>query len=143
MTRLMTVVVALFALVASAAAQPARGSKKKGKIHQFKDNRSGKPGQNRGVNASKIKPTRTEAALKFTVVDKVKGPIKGIVILLTNPKGKSYYTDETDAKGYTEVLVPVGRKYDLVYLSLGRRKIRVALPRSRGFTSCSALFSYG
>ena len=31
MTRFMIVIVALFALVASAAAQPARGSKKKGK----------------------------------------------------------------------------------------------------------------
>lgn len=134
MTRLLTVVVALFALVtlvASAAAQPAPGSKKKAKTYRFKDNRSGKRGLKRGVNPSKIKPTRTEAALKFTVVDKDKGPIKGIVISLTSPKGKTYYTDETDAKGYTELLVPVGRKYDLVYLSLGRRKIAARVPVSK------------
>ncbi len=131
MTRFITVVVTLFALVASAAAQPARGPKKKGKTHKFKDNRTGKPGLKQGVNPSKIQPTRTEAALKFTVVDKDKGAIPGIVISLTSPKGKSYYTDETDAKGYTEVLVPVGRKYDLVYLSLGRRKISARVPVSK------------
>jgi outer membrane protein OmpA-like peptidoglycan-associated protein len=131
MTRLVTVVVALAALSASAAAEPPGKFKKKGKIYRFKDNRSGKPGLNRGVNPSKIKPTRTEAALKFTVVDKDKGPIPGIVISLTSPKGKTYYTDETDAKGYTEVLVPVGQKYDAVYLSLGRRKISARLPVSK------------
>jgi outer membrane protein OmpA-like peptidoglycan-associated protein len=131
LTRFITVIIALFALVASAAAQPARGSKKKGKTHQFKDNRTGKPGLKQGVNPSKIKPTRTEAALKFTVVDKDKGPIPGIVISLTSPKGLTYYTDETDAKGYAEVLVLVGWKYDLVYLSLGRRKISAKVPVSK------------
>jgi OOP family OmpA-OmpF porin len=73
--------------------------------------------------ASKIKPTRTEAALKFSVVDKDKGPIRGIVVSLTGADGKKYYTEETDAEGFAEVLVPVGQKYDLVYLSLGRRDI--------------------
>jgi outer membrane protein OmpA-like peptidoglycan-associated protein len=131
MKRLMIVGVALFALGANAAAQPARGSKKKGKIHKFKENRTGKQGLKQGVNPSRIKPTHTEAALKFTVVDKDKGPIPGVVISLTSPKGKTYYTDETDAKGYTEVLVPVGRKYDLVYLSLGRRKIAARVPVSK------------
>jgi OOP family OmpA-OmpF porin len=73
--------------------------------------------------ASKIKPTRTEAALKFSVVDKDKGPIRGIVVSLTGADGKKYYTEETDAEGFAEVLVPVGQKYELVYLSLGRRDI--------------------
>jgi OmpA-OmpF porin, OOP family len=72
---------------------------------------------------AKIKPTRTEAALRFTVVDKDKGPIKGTIITLTGADGKKYYADETDADGYTEVLVPVGQKYDLVYLSLDIREI--------------------
>jgi outer membrane protein OmpA-like peptidoglycan-associated protein len=76
-----------------------------------------------GSSPSKIKATATEAALKFVVVDKDKGPIAGIVISLTSPDGKKYYTDETDAQGYAEVLVPVAQKYDLVYLSLGRREI--------------------
>jgi outer membrane protein OmpA-like peptidoglycan-associated protein len=74
-------------------------------------------------SASKIKPTRSEAALKFSVVDKDKGPIRGIVVSLTGADGKKYYTEETDVDGYAEVLVPVGQKYDLVYLSLGRRDI--------------------
>jgi outer membrane protein OmpA-like peptidoglycan-associated protein len=72
---------------------------------------------------SKIKPTETEAALKFFLVDKDKGPIEGIVIAVTAPDGKKYYTEQTDADGYAELLVPVGQKYDLVYLSLGRRDI--------------------
>jgi OmpA-OmpF porin, OOP family len=72
---------------------------------------------------AKIKPTRTEAALRFILVDKDKGPIKGTVIVLTAPDGKKTFTEETDVDGYTEVLVPVGQKYDIVYLSLGIREI--------------------
>lgn len=77
-----------------------------------------------------LKATDTEAAVRFFVVDKDKGPIQGIVISLTSPSGKKYYTDETDADGFTEVLVPIGTTYDLIYLSLGRRdtaaKVKVA-----------------
>ena len=76
-----------------------------------------------GDKPSKIKATETEAALKLFVVDKDKGPIKGIVISLTAPDGAKYYAPETDADGYTELLVPVGKSYDLVYLSLGRRDV--------------------
>ena len=73
------------------------------------------------TKASKIKGTATEAALKFIVVDKDKGPTRGVVIALAAPDGKKYYTEETDADGYAEVLVPNGQKYDVVYVSLGRR----------------------
>ena len=82
----------------------------------------------RGVTESKIKPSETEAAMRFFVVDKEKGPIEGIVVSLTAPDGKVYYTQESDAKGYAEVLVPVGQKYDLVYLSLGRKDIAASVP---------------
>jgi outer membrane protein OmpA-like peptidoglycan-associated protein len=83
----------------------------------------------RGVEPTKIKPTETEAAIKFFVVDKNKdeAPIEGIVISLAAPDGKKFYTEETDAKGYAEVLVPVGQKYDIVYLSLGRRDINASV----------------
>src|SRR5690606_7819235 len=50
-----------------------------------------------GATPSKIKPTKTEAALKFIVIDKDKGPIQGIVVSLTAPDGKTYYTEETDS----------------------------------------------
>jgi outer membrane protein OmpA-like peptidoglycan-associated protein len=80
---------------------------------------------------SKIKPTETEAALKFFVVDKDKGPIKGIVISLTAADGKKYYTEETAADGYAELLVPVGQKYDIVYLSLGRRDVAAKVTVTR------------
>jgi outer membrane protein OmpA-like peptidoglycan-associated protein len=72
-----------------------------------------------GAKASKIVPTKTEAALKFFVIEKEKGPVKGVVIRLTTPAGAKYYTDETDEEGYAEVLVPVGQKYEVTYLSLG------------------------
>lgn len=79
----------------------------------------------KGVKESKLKATATETLLKFIVVDKAAqdAPIAGIVISLTAPDGKKFFTEETDAKGYAEVLVPAGKKYDLVYLSLGRRDI--------------------
>ena len=85
--------------------------------------RTSEPPKQASRPASKIKPTATEAALKFTVVDKEKGPIQGIVISLTGADGTKYYTEQTDADGYAEVLVPVGQKYELVYLSLGRSEI--------------------
>lgn len=91
--------------------------------YQFKLTDSHTAKQARGVNPSKIKPTKTEAALKFIVVDKDKGPIPKMVITLTAPNGTKYYTPETDAEGYTELLVPIGQKYDLVYLSLGQGDI--------------------
>jgi outer membrane protein OmpA-like peptidoglycan-associated protein len=81
-----------------------------------------------GETASQIKPTETEAALKFIVVDKDKGALEGIVISLSAPGGQKYYTKETDGTGYAEVLVPVGTKYDLTYLSLGRRDISATVP---------------
>ncbi len=71
------------------------------------------------ANKSKIKSTKTEAAMKFTVTDKENGPIKGVVICLASASSAKFCTDETDADGYAEVLVPVGQKYDVTYLSLG------------------------
>lgn len=81
----------------------------------------------------KLKATDTEAAVRFFVIDKDKGPITGIVIALTAPTGEKYYAAETDAAGFTEVLLPIGKKYDLVFLSLGRRDIaaQVAVPSRR------------
>jgi outer membrane protein OmpA-like peptidoglycan-associated protein len=77
----------------------------------------------RGTKASKIVPTKTEAAMKFFVIDKDKGPVKGVVICLTSLLGTKYYTEETDDEGYAEVLVPVGQKYDVTYLSLAAGEV--------------------
>ena len=82
-----------------------------------------KPAKDTPRPASNIKPTHTEAAMKFTVVDKDKGPVRGIVVVMTGADGKKYYTPETTTEGYAEVLVPVGQQYELVYLSLGRRDV--------------------
>jgi outer membrane protein OmpA-like peptidoglycan-associated protein len=98
--------------------------------NEFKLNDSDTAADARGVNESSIKPTKTEAAMRFIVVDKDKGPIEGVVISMTSPDGKKYYTGESDAKGYAEVLVPVGKKYDLVYLSLGKKDIAASVPVS-------------
>lgn len=81
----------------------------------------------RGARVSKIVPTKTEAAMKFFVVDKEKGPVKGVVVLLISPTGAKYYTDETDEAGYAEVLVPVGQKYDITYLTLGRGDVTASV----------------
>jgi len=82
-----------------------------------------------GATPSKIKSTKTEAALKLVIVDKDKGPIPGIVIALTGKKdGKKLFTAETDAEGYTEILVPIGQDYDIVYLSLGMQEIAATIP---------------
>ena len=74
--------------------------------------------------ASKIKPTATEAALKLSVVAKDTGAgIPGVVVVLTAPDEKKFYSDETDADGYTELLVPISKTYQITYLSLGRSEV--------------------
>jgi flagellar motor protein MotB len=77
-----------------------------------------------GEHPSKIERTATEAAVRLFVVEKDKSPVPGIVIKLTGSKGKSYYTEETDAMGYTELLLPIGDSYEMVYLGLGRRDVK-------------------
>ena len=122
-------IVAVMVLAATTAAYaappPPRAADEKGEF-QLQDTHTAKDA--RGATASKIKPTKTEAAMKLFVVDKDKGPVKGIVIFLTGPDKKKYYADPTDSEGYTEVLVPAGQKYDVTYLSLGRREIAASVP---------------
>ena len=77
-------------------------------------------GQAHGERPSEIEATRTHAAMRLFVVNPDTGPIPGIVIKMTAPDGTSYYTRETDSHGYGEVLVPVGQRYAMEYLSLGR-----------------------
>ena len=77
--------------------------------------------QAHGERPSEIEATRTEAAMRLFVVDPDTGPIEGIVIKMTAPDGTAYYTGETDSLGYAELLVPVGQRYGIEYLSLGRR----------------------
>jgi outer membrane protein OmpA-like peptidoglycan-associated protein len=86
---------------------------------EFRDTKDTKEAKGPPAKPSRIVSTRTEAALKFFVIEKDKGPVKGVVIRLTSPAGDNYYTDETDGDGYGEVLVPVGKKYEVTYLSLG------------------------
>jgi outer membrane protein OmpA-like peptidoglycan-associated protein len=110
---------------AYAAAPPAPASTEKPEF-QLQDTHTAKEAH--GATASKIKPTRTEAAMKLFVVDKDKGPVKGVVIVVTGPDKTKYYLEPTDSEGYAEVLVPVGRRYDISYLSLGRREIAATVP---------------
>ncbi len=86
----------------------------------FKRVNTGTAKTTHGVKKSKLKPTKTEALLKFIVVDKGNNdkPIEGIVVSLTGPDEKKYYTQATDATGYAELLVPAGHKYQVVYVSL-------------------------
>jgi outer membrane protein OmpA-like peptidoglycan-associated protein len=125
-TTLTTLTLAFGGLSATGQAQPKELAK--APTNEFVLQKSEAPKGPSTLPESKIKATDTEAALKFIVVDKDKGPIRGIVVLLTGPDGKKYYTEETTAEGYAEVLVPVGQKYDLVYLSLGRRDVSATVP---------------
>lgn len=97
--------------------RPAREAQDTGAFTIRQTDASSRPTQGR------LKATDTEAAVRFFVVDKDKGPITGIVVSLTAPTGEKYYTEETDADGFAEVLVPIGKTYDLIYLSLGRRNV--------------------
>jgi outer membrane protein OmpA-like peptidoglycan-associated protein len=114
------------ALVTIAVAMMALAGPDGGPL-EFQDSKEAKTP---AAKSAKIVPTKTEAALRFFVVEKDKGPVKGVVIRLTAPSGAKYHTDETDADGYAEVLVPVGQKYDVTYLSLGlaRGDIVATLP---------------
>jgi outer membrane protein OmpA-like peptidoglycan-associated protein len=116
----------LAATTAASAALPARAAADEKSEFQLQDTHTAREAH--GATASKIKPTRTEAAMKLFVVDKDKGPVKGIVIFLTGPDKTKYYAEPTDSEGYAEVLVPVGRTYDITYLSLGRREIAATVP---------------
>jgi OOP family OmpA-OmpF porin len=119
----LTLTLAAVALTAAAAAVVRAAAPDAGAGNDFVLHDSSTARAAHGASTSKIKATRTSAAMKFIVSDKDKGPIKGVVISLTGPTGTTYFTDETDADGYAEVLVPVGQKYDVAYLSLGRRDV--------------------
>ena len=116
----------LAATTAAYAAPPAPAPSNEKSEFQLQDTHTAKGAH--GATASKIRPTRTEAAMKLFVVDKDKGPVKGIVIFLTGPDKTKYYAEPTDSEGYSEVLVPVGKTYDITYLSLGRREIAATVP---------------
>ncbi len=82
-----------------------------------------------GATPSKIKANKTHAALKLVVVDKKKGPLEGISISVTGSKDKKkLYAAPTDSTGYTELLVPAGQDYEIVYLSLGFSETAATLP---------------
>jgi OmpA-OmpF porin, OOP family len=119
MRQLATIALAVAVSSAASAAPGGAGGSNDFVLHDA----AGTAKDAHGAKASKLTATKTEAAMKLVVVDKDKGPVKGIVISLTAPDGTKYYTDETDADGYAEVLVPVGQKYELTYLSLGRKDI--------------------
>jgi len=116
----------LAAQTAAYAAPPGAPASDEKREFQLQDTHTAK--QAHGAGASKIAPTKTEAAMKLFVVDKDKGPVKGVVMFLTGPDKTKYYADPTDSEGYAELLVPVGQKYDITFLSLGRREIAATVP---------------
>jgi OmpA-OmpF porin, OOP family len=119
-------VMVLAAATAAHAASPGAADSNQKPEFQLQDTHTAREAH--GATASKIKPTKTEAAMKLFVVDKEKGPVKGVVIFLTGPDKTKYYAEPTDSTGYAEVLVPVGRRYDITYLSLGRHEIAATVP---------------
>ncbi|HEY0711916.1 MAG TPA: OmpA family protein, partial [Polyangia bacterium] len=115
MNQLMTIALAAFAFAAPDA-------------NTFELRESGTAAKTaQGATASKIAPTKTEAAMKFFVIDKDKGQVQGVVVCLAAADGPRHCTEETDAAGYAEVLVPNGKKYEVTYLSLGRKDIAASV----------------
>jgi outer membrane protein OmpA-like peptidoglycan-associated protein len=114
------VIVTISTMAVTAHAAPDAGHK-----FELQDSTTAKSA--RGAHPSKISPTKTDAAMKFFVISQDKGPVKGVVIELSAPTGHKYYTDVTDAEGYAETLVPVGQKYELTYLSLGRKDVAASV----------------
>lgn len=88
---------------------------------EFQIRDSDTAGQAHGEHPSEIEANETHAAMRLFVVNPDTGPIEGIVIKMTAPDGTSYFTGETDSVGYAEVLVPINQRYEMEYLSLGRR----------------------
>ena len=103
----------------SSGGEQASGGAARG--DEFQLNSSDDAEQAHGERPSEIEATETHAAMRLFVVHPDEGPIPGIVIKMTAPDGTAYYTGETDSVGYAEVLVPVGQRYQIEYLSLGRR----------------------
>ncbi len=85
-----------------------------------------------GDHPSEIEATETHAAMRLFVVHPEHGPIPGIVIKMTGPDGSAFYTGETDSQGYAEVLVPTGQRYEMEYLSLGRRNTTATVNVAEG-----------
>lgn len=137
MRHLQLVTIAMFALTAcggSQSAGPATGSEPDAETppgeqgsgdpagdDEFQIQDSETAGHAHGERPSEIEATATHAAMRLFVVNTDTGPIQGIVIKMTGPDGTAYYTRETDSHGYAEVLVPIGQRYEIEYLSLGRR----------------------
>jgi outer membrane protein OmpA-like peptidoglycan-associated protein len=124
--RLLLAATAGIALTAAAAPGRAASPDAGGTDFQLRDS-GGAAKEARGAKASRLQATKTDAVMKFFVIDKDKGPVKDVVISLTAPDGKKYYAEETDAEGYAEVLVPVGQKYEITYLALGRKDIAASV----------------
>lgn len=99
----------------------AAGGGGDGGSNEFRLNQSDTAEQAHGDHPSQITATETHAAMRLFVVDPETGPIQGIVIKMTAPDGTAFFTGETDTQGYAEVLVPIGQRYGMEYLSLGRR----------------------
>lgn len=141
MRRLPLIAIAMFVTTAcgsSSSAEPATGSESAGgtsggssasepggaegaREGEFQLSSSDSAEQAHGERPSEIEASATHAAMRLFVVDPENGPISGIVIKMTAPDGTAFYTGETDSHGYGEVLVPVGQRYQIEYLSLGRR----------------------
>jgi len=106
---------------ATETAPPEEGGGDPARDGEFQIRNSETAGQAHGERPSEIEATETHAAMRLFVVNRDSGPIPGIVIKMTAPDGTAYYTGETDSVGYGEVLVPVGQRYEMVYLALGRQ----------------------
>jgi len=106
------------------AAEPP-GSETPDNEFQLRD--SSDASEARGERPSEIEATDTEAAMRLFVVNGEDVAIPGVVIKMTAADGSTYFTEPTDSHGYAEVLVPADQRYEMEYLSLGRRNTTAAV----------------
>lgn len=89
-----------------------------------------------GANGSKLVPTATEAVLKLIVQSENKQPVPNVVVKAVADSGEKIYTPETDAMGYTEIMVPIGTRFTLTYLSLFQDEVekQTEIPNEPGIS---------
>lgn len=102
--------------------QPAEsGEEDETPDNEFQLRDSADASEAQGERPSEIEATDTEAAMRLFVVNGEDVPIPGVVIKMTGADGSTYFTEPTDTHGYAEVLVAADQRYEMEYLSLGRR----------------------
>jgi outer membrane protein OmpA-like peptidoglycan-associated protein len=72
--------------------------------------------------------TQTESVLRITVVTDKGEVIPGVIVTVENSKGQKYISQESDANGLVELLVPKGDTYTARFVSLSENEVVKQIP---------------